>query len=384
MSVFEIKRTFQELYDKQPELIVRSPARINLIGEHTDYNQGFVLPAAINKEIQFAIALNDSNEVNFYSLQYEEQAAIDLQAVTPSDTVWLSYLSGVIDQLQKAGHRLRGFDCVFGGNIPLGAGLSSSAAITCGIGFIINELFKLGLEPRDLMHFAQQAEHTFVGVQCGIMDQFANIMGREQHAIKLDCLSLNYEYVPLNFEQYSILLCDTKVKHSLASSAYNTRKEECIEGLKIIKEKFNQVESMQDVDMAMLNHLSKELDEVVFKRCTYVIEENDRVQEACQQLKEQDIIGFGKNLYKSHHGLSHLYDVSCKELDFLIERAKASPYVVGARMMGGGFGGCTINIIKIGKEELFIDDIRQAYSKEFGISPEVYETQISKGTSVVC
>ncbi|WP_224999399.1 galactokinase [Cesiribacter sp. SM1] len=374
-----IEDKFRELYGSKP-MLVRSPGRINLIGEHTDYNNGFVLPAAIDKEMVLAVAKNESETCRLYSLDYDEAVAFNLQDLQPSDKGWPNYILGVVDQLQKGGYQLGGFDCVFGGDIPIGAGLSSSAALECGAAYALSQLFDLNVEKLQLIKYAQKAEHTFAGVQCGIMDQFASVMGKEAHAIRLDCRSLDFSYFPLELGAYQIVLLDTQVKHSLASSEYNTRRQECEQGVAKVKEKHPEVNSLRDVTLEMLDEVKSAISPVIYKRCRYVIEENDRLLKGCDLLEQGNIKAFGQKMYGSHQGLSEQYEVSCPELDFLVGLAKNNSNVVGARMMGGGFGGCTINLVKSDQKEAFIEEAKQAYKQQFGIEMKTYEVKVTDGT----
>ena len=382
MDTKKIEEKFRELYSQTP-LLVRSPGRINLIGEHTDYNEGFVLPATIDKQMVLAVARNNTSSCRLYSIDYNESAEFQLSGLKPSSTSWANYILGVVDQLQKAGHAIEGFDCVFGGDIPMGAGLSSSAALECGAAYALIHLFGLEVDKISLVKFAQLAEHTFAGVQCGIMDQFASVMGKENQAIRLDCRSLEFTYFPIKLQNYQLILCDTQVKHSLASSEYNTRRKECEEGVGVVKRKYPEVSSLRDVSLQMLEEVKNQLDQVVFKRCSYVIEENERLLKGCELLERGDIKGFGINMYGSHEGLSLKYEVSCKELDFLVEFTKDKPFVVGARMMGGGFGGCTINLVAVDQKEEFVKSVSQAYKERFDIDLKTYEVAIKGGTSLL-
>ncbi|WP_161888412.1 galactokinase [Pontibacter russatus] len=376
----EIEAKFRELYNQEP-VVVRSPGRVNLIGEHTDYNEGFVLPAAINKEMFFAMAPNGTNTFRAYSFNLEERADFDLSQVKPSDMGWANYLLGVVAQLQRAGHNVKGFDVVFGGNVPIGAGLSSSAALECGMAFGLNEIFGFGIEKLTLVKMAQKAEHEYAGVMCGIMDQFASMFGKRDHAIKLDCRSLEYAYYHLAMEDYRIVLCDTQVKHSLASSEYNTRRKECEAGVAILHRYYPEVLSLRGATLDMLAQHQQEFDPVVYRRCTYVVSENNRVEAACADLARGDMKSFGKRMYASHEGLQHDYEVSCPELDFLVEQAKRSDKVLGARMMGGGFGGCTINLVQIDALDTFVQQMEQAYQQRFGITLKTYIAEIVDGSS---
>jgi galactokinase len=380
--VQDIVNKFRELYRQEP-VVVRSPGRVNLIGEHTDYNEGFVLPAAVNKEIFFAIAPNGTHTMRAHAFDLNEAAEFDLKEVQRSDIGWANYLLGVVAQLQKAKYHVKGFDVVFGGNVPIGAGMSSSAAVECGLAYGLNYLFAFNIEKFTLVKMAQMAEHEYALVNCGIMDQFASMFGKHNHVVKLDCRSLEYEYFPFDLADYRIVLCDTQVKHSLASSAYNTRRQECETGVALLQKHYPEVHSLRDVTLEMLRKHQNEFDPVVYSRCTYVVEENLRVEQACQDLAQGDIPAFGQKMYASHHGLQHKYEVSCKELDFLVSEAKTSEDVLGARMMGGGFGGCTINLVKLAAIDSFTAQMTKAYKTAFDIDLKTYVAQIENGTSLV-
>lgn len=385
MSTLEaqVRKKFVELYKTEP-IIVRSPGRINLIGEHTDYNDGFVMPAAIDKRAVFAIAASDTEQSACYSIKYEQEVAINLQDPEKVDEPqWANYLLGVLDRFVEKGYELRPFNCVFGGDIPVGAGLSSSAAIECGFGFALNELNNLGVSKIELVKIAQWAEHHYVGVLCGIMDQFASVMGKDGHVIVLDCRSLTHQYAPIDLKEYTIVLFDTKVKHSLVDSEYNTRRQECETGVKILRAHYPEVKSLRDVSIEMLKKHKAEFSGKVFDRCLYVVEEIDRVPKASRDLANGDLKAFGKKMFETHHGLSKLYEVSCKELDFFVDEAKKFPEILGSRVMGGGFGGCTINLIKKDFVDTFENHLRKAYRESFNHELETYRVDVEGGTSVV-
>ncbi len=378
-----IKSKHLNLFGKKEAIAVRSPGRINLIGEHTDYNDGFVFPAAINKAIYFTASENDKGLFRFYSIDLDEDFEMEVSKLSKSNTVWANYLLGVADQFIKSGCNIRGIDCVFGGDIPIGAGLSSSAAIETGFAMVLNDLFGCNKTKLDMVKMAQKAEHEYAGVMCGIMDQFATMYGRSDSAIKLDCRTLEYEYAAIDLKDYKIVLCDTKVKHSLASSEYNMRRKECEMGVQILKKYNNSISALRDVDLNFLESHKEEFDPTVFKRCKYVIEENKRVIEAFKTLNDNNIVGFGKLMFQSHKGLRDEYEVSCRELDILVEIARSSDEVIGARMMGGGFGGCTINIVKKEETESFSQKIIVEYKKATGIIPEIYIVRIVDGTGTI-
>ena len=267
--------------------------------------------------------------------------------------------------------------------MPVGAGMSSSAAIECAVVFALNTLFELGIDKKKMVQMTQKAEHEYAGVKVGIMDMFASMYGKKDHVIKLDCRSLDYEYVPLDLKEYKILLLNTNVKHSLASSAYNKRREQCEEGVALVKKHHPEVHSLRDVTMEMLDKYVKDVDTVIYDRCKYVIEENERLLHACEDLKKGNIESLGKKMFESHEGLSKLYDVSCKELDFLVDHVKNNPAVLGARMMGGGFGGCTINIVKEDAIDSLIEVTAAAYKKEMNLELTPYTVDIEDGTSLI-
>lgn len=375
---------FEDKFSVTPQLIVRAPGRINLIGEHTDYNNGFVLPAAIDKEIIFAIGLSDKDVFHLYSIDLEEDYLFKQNELKISEEKkWANYLVGVVAQYKKKGYEIPALNVAFGGNVPLGAGLSSSAAVECGLAFAINELMGYGLPKEELAHMAQKAEHEFAGVQCGIMDQFASLMGKKEHVIRLDCQSLDYSHFPFPMDEYQIVLCDTQVKHSLASSEYNNRRKECEEGVTLLSGYYPDVKSLRDVNVAMLDKHRKEMDPIVFDRCQYVVQENIRVLEGCKDLERGDLASFGNKMYASHEGLSIKYAVSCEELDFLVDQTIDKPYVLGARMMGGGFGGCTINLVKVAAIAQFEEEMKLAYKERFNIDLVTYQVAIEDGVGIV-
>jgi len=363
-------------------IIVRSPGRINLIGEHTDYNNGFVLPAAIDKAVYVAIEKNATNKISLHSVDFNESVEVELADIKPVPGHWSTYILGVVDQLIKGGHSLGGFKLSIYGDVPLGAGLSSSAAVECAAALALNELFELKIERIELVKIAQLAEHEYAGVKCGIMDQFASVFGKKDSVIKLDCRSLEYEYFPVNMDGYKIVLLDSQVKHSLASTEYNTRRNQCEDGVVLIKKEFPDVKSLRDVSLSMIEDCLSH-DEIISKRCRYVVEENTRLQEGCNDLLNGNIKGFGKKMFATHKGLSEQYEVSCKELDFLVEAVKDMPEVIGARMMGGGFGGCTINIVKEEAIETMINKVTDKYKTIIENYLKVYVVRFDNVKSLI-
>jgi len=380
----KIAGLFRKIYPASPEpLIIRSPGRINIIGEHTDYNEGFVLPAAIDKAIYVAISKRSDNGIHLFAVDYNESHIVSTETVARSEKHWPDYILGVVDQLQKRGHAIGGFDLLIDGDVPLGAGLSSSAAVECATAFALNELFALQLTKLQMVQVAQKAEHTFAGVLCGIMDQFASMFGKKDHVIQLDCRSIEYEYVPLDLKGYKIVLLNTNVKHSLSSSAYNERRQQCEQGVAWVKEHNPHVFSLRDVTMPMLQEYVLPKDELIYTRCKYVVEEIQRLLEGCKDLQHGDIASLGKKMFRTHEGLSKEYAVSCRELDFLVDAVRDEPAVIGARMMGGGFGGCTINIVKEEAIEPLVNKLTVIYKQEMQLDLSAYIVEIEDGTGKV-
>ena len=378
----KIKKKFKELFNVEP-YIFRSPGRVNLIGEHTDYNMGFVLPAAIDKAIYFAISPRGDNDCKIFALDLNDFFEFSIEDLKKSEKIWPNYLMGIVEQLKISGYIFKGFNCVFEGDIPIGAGLSSSAALEAGLAFALNHIFNLEIDKLSLVKIAQKAENEFVGVKCGIMDQYINIFGKRDNVLRIDCRSLEKVYFPFNYKNISIVLFDTNVSHSLASSEYNQRRKECGNGVKIIKEDYSQVESLRDVSLDLLNEFKLKLNPIIYKRCKYVVEENERLLKACNSLSVHDLKNFGTLMYQTHEGLSKDYEVSCKELDFLVEILKDNPNVYGSRMMGGGFGGCTINLIENNAIDSISHEVKERYRKAFGIEANIYVTKINGGTNII-
>lgn len=379
-----VSKRFEELY-KKPSILVASPGRVNLIGEHTDYNEGYVLPAAIDKKMFVAIAKNDTGTVNAFANEYNKSFSFQLDSIKAEKSPgWTSYLLGVAYYLQQMGCNISGVDVLIDGNVPVGAGMSSSAALCCAFGFALNEIFNLGLSRMELAYIGQKTEHIFTGVKVGIMDQFASLHGKAGHVMKLDCRSMKFEYIPFNFPDHKIVMVNSMVKHSLADSEYNVRRQQCEEGVSIIKLHQNvEIISLRDITLEMLESNKKNLTEVVYKRCLYVISENERLLKGCTLIEKGDLKGFGQLMYQTHQGLSKLYEVSCEELDFLAEHAYTFKGVTGTRMMGGGFGGCTINLVEQDAVEDFTGFIKQQYQLQFNKATEIYITQIEDGTKVI-
>lgn len=373
-----ILKTFERQFGHTNCKLYTAPGRINLIGEHTDYNGGFVMPAAIDKCISVAICKNDTDIIRVYSMNYKKLVAMDINLPKPAE-LWACYIYGVVSEMKARGADTQGFDCVFGGDIPLGAGISSSAALESAFGFALNDLFKFGFSRANLAKIGQMTEHNYIGVLCGIMDQFASLFGKVDHVICLDCRSLKYKRFIFNPRGYKIVLIDTMVKHSLASSQYNVRRAQCEEGVSIISKDHPEVKLLRDVSPKMIESYKSKLDPIVFKRCSYVVYENERLLNACKDLDKGDIKAFGKKMFETHDGLSRNFGVSCEELDFIANIAKENDAVIGARMMGGGYGGCVISLVKTGAYKDYIDSVKKAYSEKFGKDPRVINVVISDG-----
>ncbi len=378
---FESKH--KKLFKNNSAILVRSPGRINLIGEHTDYNDGFVFPAAIDKAIWFTASKNKENLFRFFSIDFNEYFELPVNQLSKSNTAWANYLLGVADQYKQRGHKLSGVDVIFGGDIPVGAGLSSSAAVENGFALVLNTLFGFGVSKTEMVKMAQKAEHEYAGVMCGIMDQFAIMHGKKHQAIKLDCRTLDFEYANMNLEGYQLLLVDSKIKHSLASSAYNQRREECKTGVELLRKHNPEITALRDATSEQLEKHKNIINETVYRRCKYVIEENNRVISAFKALQQGNIETLGRLMTETHQGLRDDYEVSCKELDILFDFANNFNGVIGTRMMGGGFGGCTLNIVENNKVESFKKSISEHYQQATSHTPAIYEVSVMNGTEVV-
>lgn len=376
--VEKIVNIFKDRFGSNP-LVFRAPGRVNLIGEHTDYNNGYVMPAAINRYAYFAIKPNGAGMYRFHAADFSRDFSTPTYKINPTNTHWANYLLGVIAQMVADGKEVEGFDCVFGGDVPIGAGMSSSAAIESGLAFALNHMFGFGYSRMQLAQIAQQAEHQYAGVKCGIMDQFASLHGRENHVLQLDCRSLEFEPFELNMDNHSIILVNTGVKHSLASSEYNKRRQECQTGVDILKKYKPSIQSLRDVTIDDLNNHKGEFSSKVWERCLYVVEENQRVVNAGRALTQKDFESFGKLMYQSHYGLREKYEVSCPELDKLVELTEKLDYVVGSRMMGGGFGGCTINLVENSHIDEFSQIITNNYKTPDGQQPQIIACVIGNG-----
>lgn len=377
MELNLIQEKFKSLFGTSG-VLYSSPGRINLIGEHTDYNGGFVLPGAIDKAMYCEIKPNGTDKVKLYALDLAESAEFGLGENDLPSKSWTKYIYGVCREMIKRGASIPGFDAVFAGDVPLGAGMSSSAALESCFGYAINDQFNLGFDRFELAKIGQATEHNYVGVKCGIMDQFASCFGKEGSLIRLDCRSLEYEYVPFNPKGYRLVLLNTCVAHELASSAYNKRRQSCENVAAAIKVRHPEVDLLRDANLDMLREVANEVSAEDYIRAEFVIEEVQRLLDACAALEKGDYETVGKKMYETHIGLSRKYEVSCDELDFLNDIARECG-VTGSRVMGGGFGGCTINLVKDELHDAFIKRAMESYEQKFKIKPKVYDVVIKDG-----
>lgn len=376
--VKKVKRSFKDLFKAKP-LIVFSPGRINLIGEHTDYNDGFTFPAAINKGISLAISKSDINTSKVYALDMDEFYQFNIESIKPiKDGGWKNYVLGVVAELQKLGKHLGSFNSVFAGDIPGGAGLSSSAALENSFVYGLNELFDLDLSKKEMILVSQKAEHNFAGVKCGIMDQYASMFGVKKSALLLDCRTVESQTYKIDFKDYELMLINSNVKHDLSESAYNDRREVCEKISNLLD-----IDALRDATQEDLYQIKAIITYEDYQKGLYVINENNRVKQFSEAIKKDDIEALGDLLYQSHEGLSKNYKVSCAELDFLVDSAKENPYVLGARMMGGGFGGCTINLVKKEKFKNFKKEVSKKFRKTFEKDCSVYRVKLSQGTHII-
>lgn len=374
----KVRKQFNQLFKKEPKLIF-SPGRINLIGEHTDYNNGFVLPAATNKGIVLAISKSNTGISRISAINKDEIFEFEINSkISLTQISWRSYIIGVVSEIEKKNKVIDNFNAVFAGNIPSGAGMSSSAALENSFVFGLNEVFDLNLTKLEMIQISQKAEHNYVGVNCGIMDQYSSMFGEKKTALLLDCKSIKSKKYKIKLQNHSFVLINTNVNHNLSDSSYNKRRKVC----ELVAEKLK-IDSLREATIESLNKIKNKITIDEFEKALYVLEENNRVLSFSKAIKEKNIEKLGELLLESHKGLSELYKVSCKELDFLVDFAKLNPNILGARMMGGGFGGCTLNLIKKGKYQEIKQLAMKKYKKEFGKSCEIYRVKLSKGTHLI-
>lgn len=374
-----IRNTFAERFGS-PGAVYASPGRINIIGEHTDYNGGFVLPGAVDKGMIAEIKFNGLDKCRVYSIDLKEYSEFGLEEQDAPAQHWAKYIFGVCREMIKRGATLKCFDSAFAGDVPLGAGMSSSAALESTYAFALNDMLSLGFEKMELAKIGQATEHNYVGVKCGIMDQFASIHGKAGHLMRLDCKSGEFVYVPFDPEAhgYKVCLVDSCVKHELVGSPYNRRRESCERAVKAIQKRHPEVEFMRDADLEWLEEVIGEISQEDYIRALYARQEVDRLLDACAAMEKGDYETAGRKMYGTHIGMSVLYEVSCPELDFVNEVAKECG-VTGSRVMGGGFGGCTINIVPVDKYDKFVSTVQGKYREEFGINCKIYPVVISDG-----
>ena len=383
MDIEFVRSRFIKHFDGSTGSVYASPGRINLIGEHTDYNGGFVFPGAIDKGMVAELKINGTNKVRAYSIDLKDYVEFGLNEEDAPRASWARYIFGVCREIIKRGGKIAGFNTAFAGDVPLGAGMSSSAALESTYAFALNDMFNCGIDKFELAKIGQATEHNYCGVNCGIMDQFASVFGKEGHLIRLDCRSLEYQYFPFNPQGYRLVLLDSVVKHELASSAYNDRRKSCENVVAAIQKRHPHVEFLRDANMAMLDEVKAEISAEDYMRAEYVIGEVQRVLDVCDALERGDYETVGQKMYETHHGMSKLYEVSCEELDFLNDIAKECG-VTGSRVMGGGFGGCTINLVKDELYDAFIEKAKVEYKKKYGRLPKVYDVVISDGARKLC
>lgn len=377
-----LTKSFQSHFLTSP-IIAFAPGRINLIGEHTDYQEGFVFPAAVEKGIWVAIQKNNLNVCQLYSLDFDQEFKFELEAFSPKKGHWATYVMGMVTLLKQAGYSIPGFDMAIGGNIPVGSGLSSSAALSVAIGTAISGLLDFQISKKSLALYAQKSEHLFAGVKCGIMDPYASAFGVKDKALLLDCRTNTHEEVPVILDGYSLILVNTKVKHTLADTAYNDRREACEESVRLLQASFPKIITLRDLVPEDLAKVEKILPEAHFPKAKHIITECNRVHKAAEALKSGDLVTFGSLLKSSHTSLSNDYQVSCPELDLLVDKSWELDGVLGSRMMGGGFGGCTINLVENSILESFRDQLTEAYERAFAKSPEFIPVHISPGAHLV-
>ena len=380
--ISQLTQTFQSLFFTSP-LLAFAPGRINLIGEHTDYQEGFVFPAAVKQGIWVGVQKNQLDMCRLYSQDFDQQFSFELTAFSPKKGHWATYVMGMVALLRQAGYQVPGFDMVIRGDIPVGSGLSSSAALSVAVGTAISGLFDFKLPKKNIALYAQKSEHLYAGVNCGIMDPYASAFGKENHAMLLDCRSNSHEEIAVDLGTFTLMLVNTNVKHSLADSAYNKRREAVEESVKILQGNFPEIITLRDLSPDQLDEVQGILPAALFQKAKHTITECARVQQAAEKLMAKDLEAFGALLKESHISLSHDYEVSCPELDFLAESSWQMNGVLGSRMMGGGFGGCTINLVKADALPLFQAKIGEAYQQQFGKKADFIEVQIGDGARLV-
>jgi galactokinase len=376
--ISEVKSSFKSTFKKDP-LLIFSPGRINIIGEHTDYNGGFVFPAAVDKGIAAAIQKSDAGHSTAIALDLDSTIEFELDKLKPSkEGSWENYVFGVVAEIQNRNKVIGDFNIVLKGDIPAGSGMSSSAALENSVVFGLNELFDLGLTKTEMILISQKAEHNYVGVKCGIMDQYASMFGIKNNALLLDCRTIESKPYEIDFKEHQLMLINTNVKHSLSDSAYNDRRSACESVAELLK-----VDTLREASEEDLEKIIDKITPENYQKALYVIQEIERTQKAAKAIEKNDLETLGALIYASHNGLQHQYKVSCEELDYLVAQAKKNKKVLGARMMGGGFGGCTINLIAKSEAKAFADSVATSYKNKFNKECSVYFVALSDGTHIV-
>lgn len=386
MEIRLLKQNFLSVFgeNKNPIKFVKAPGRINLIGEHTDYNDGFVLPVAIDKFIFMAGRVRNDKKIVIYSDNEKEKVETDLDAIHPNkNTQWVNYPLGVYHFLQKETNKLQGVEIFFSGDIPIGKGLSSSAALEVATCYLLSLLFNIKIVPIKMAKICQKSENEFVGVSCGIMDQFVCVLAKEGKALFIDCRDLHYDYVPIESKNINIMVIDSGVKRKLDLSAYNQRRNECENAVKLLKKSIPELDSLRDLSVSKFKEYGNILPEILRKRVKHVIYENNRVNKGVIFLKNGNLKEFGKIMYESHVSLKDDYEVSCRELDILVETAKKCKGVIGSRMTGAGFGGSTVTLVETAKKEEIMNIIRQKYFQETGVNPDIYACKSVNGVGEI-
>jgi galactokinase len=376
------ERSYAEIFGEEPDIAVRAPGRINLIGEHTDYNKGFVLPVAIDRQLTLTLGRRADKKVIIYSGDFGEEVSFDLsQDSYDSKIVWSNYPRGVIQSLKMEGCELKGFNAFFRGDIPMGVGLGSSAAVEVAFAYGLDQLFGLALKPTKIALLCQEAENSFVGVNCGVMDQFISLLGRKDHALLLDCRSLEYQYIRLKLKGFRLVVIDTGIKRELQDTRYNIRRNECEQAVKVISRCLKATQSLREVSLLEFNNIKDFLPDNLRMRSQHVIEENKRVRLCSRLLEKGNLKGFGRLMIRSHQSLRDLFEVSCNELNFIVEKLGKDPGVLGARMTGAGFGGCAIALIKEDYIESLAPELSGKYRKRFSLEPKFYPIKAADGAS---
>ena len=383
-SIANLSKKFNELWTNAEPRLFEAPGRVNLIGEHTDYNDGFVLPIALDFTTKALAGLRTDEKIEVYSANYGELKNFDFNSTPRKNTdEWINYVEGVARVLRDIGLKIGGANLLISSDVPVGAGLSSSAAIEIAVGYALNSINNTEIDKIRLALVGQTAEHEYVGTKSGIMDQFAAAFGRANHALLIDCRKLEAKAIPLHFDAVEIIVCNSGVKHSLSSSEYNTRRAECEKGVVILREFLPEVTALRDVSKKDLEQFAHHLPENLYRRCRHVVTENERTLKAAEAFEHGEVELAGKLMLESHESLRDNYEVSCKELDTLVALAESFNGVYGARMTGGGFGGCTVNLVERDKSQAFIEYLRENYAKQTGIAAEIFHVRASDGVSEI-